>query len=265
MAITRKLYGVESQNPSQVAENKGFVAGLFGLPYSGKSSLLKTLLPKYGPVAALDVAGGLYVLEDDPENIAIWTPDSWNVLEHQIDELEKDPTPFKSIWLDTVSYMQEESQEHTNIHNYAASDKRNRQIAYGESNWDVVQKIHSKLVGLAASKGINVFFVYWSTRPIQQEGGENNLTQRHIFLSPTVSVKVAGILDIVLYVEKTTGLIPYPPQITLDGDQSVETKVRLSPDNPLKKWPNRVQANPTILSDMIDAFKGEVNERYIKP
>src|SRR6266513_3649342 len=100
------------------------VAGIFGLPYHGKSSLLKTLVPKYAPICGIDVAGGLYVLDDDPENIAIWTPDSWAQLENQVDELSLDPKPFKSIWLDAVSYMQQESQEHYQIHEKAPNDKR---------------------------------------------------------------------------------------------------------------------------------------------
>lgn len=261
----RTLYNQPSQLPSEIAVSKGFVGGLMGLPYHGKTSLLPTLLPKYGPVAAFDMGGGTYVLPDMPEDVQIWAPDNWITLAGMIDEVASAPAPFKTIWVDAVSFMQHKNIAFHDIHGKSANDKRGRQILYGESNWDVVANIHTKLIEAAASKGINVFFVYWITRPQQQEGGESpSLMQRHIYLSPTVGVMVNGILDILVEVHKTPGLAPYPPTLTLDGDQSLETKIRLSPTNPLKRWPNTVQANPTILSDMIDAFKGEVNDRYVK-
>lgn len=261
----RTLYGIEARNPSQTAESKGFVGGIMGLPFHGKSSLMKTLLPDYGPVCAIDVGGGLYVLEDYPGMIQVWTPDDWPTLNGMLDQLEGDPTPFKTIWLDAVSYMQQKNIAYHDIHSKSPNDKRGRQILYGESNWDVVANIHSRMINLSKSRGINVFFVYWITRPQQQEGGESpQLMQRHIYLSPTVGVMVNGILDVLIEVHKTPGLQPYPPTITLDGDQSIETKVRLAPGNPLKRWPNNLQATPTLLTDMINAFKGEINPMYIK-
>lgn len=259
----RTLYGMPGKNPSEVAESKGFVCGIMGLPYTGKTSLLPTLLPKYGPIAMIDMAGGSYVLPDMRPIVQVFDPPDWNTLNNQIHELAQDPEPFKSIWIDAVSWMQYENQDYYDIHSKNPNDKRGRQVLYGESNWDVVRKIHSQLIDLANTRGINVFFVYWITRPTRQEGGETILEQRHIQLSPTVGVAVNGVLDILIATAKQTGSTPYPPMITLDGDQSIETKVRLNPNNPLKRWSGTVQANPTILSDMIDAFKGIEDERYI--
>lgn len=261
----RILYGIPAKNPSDVAKDKGCVCGIMGLPYTGKTSLLPTLLPKYGPVGVIDVGGGTYVLKNEPGVIQVWEPQDWFQLNGMLDALEEDPAPFKTIWLDAVSYMQQQNIDFHDIHSKTVNDKRGRQILYGESNWDVVQKIHSRLINLSKTHGTHIFFVYWMTRPVQQEGGENpSLTQRHIYLSPTVGVMVNGILDLLIAVSKTPGSEPYPPILTLDHDQSIETKIRLAPDNPLKKWPGNVKANPTILTDLIDAFKGEVNPLYVK-
>lgn len=260
----RQLGSVKPQTPSEVAKHRGLVCGIMGWPYSGKTSLEPTLSPKYTPTCLFDAAGGSHVLQDRGDDLQIYVPADWVELDGMLRDLETNPSPFKSIWTDVVTMVQEDSVDHHNIHNVTSADSRQRQIKFGDSNWDVVQ-YHRRLLTLAEQQGVNVFFVYWASRPSEVEGSDSRLKTRHIVLSPTVAMKVEGMLDILVNIEKSPHPKPYPPLMTLDNDQTLAVKVRLAPDNPLKHWKDKVTCTPTILSDMVDAFHGEHFAEYEKP
>ncbi len=253
----RSLAGIQPQNPSQLASTKGFVGGIMGLPTSGKTTSLLTLLPEHGPIAAFFTDGGGHVLEDIPGQLQCYRPNGWDQLDKMTDELAINPEPFKTIWVDVVTMVQEENVEFYGIHEM--NTPRERQAGYGDSNFDVL-KFHRKLMKLADTHGTNIFFVYWSSRPVVVEGSGNPVATRHIVLSPTLSLKVTGILDVILYMEVQKGLNPYPPVMTLQGDGSIESRVRLNPNNPLKKWPSKVP-NPS-LSKVVNAFHGTIYTNF---
>lgn len=255
----RQLANTQPKNPSETISERGSILGMMGLPSSGKTSLLTTLLPDYGPIAHFNVDGGASVLPDMPEQIQVYTPRDYAHLEQMTDEICANPVPFKTIVTDVVTMVQDENVEKYGIHDIPASNARGRQVGYGDSNWDVLQ-YHRKMMRCAEQHDVNIIFIYWASRPAVVEGSGSTLTTRHIVLSPTVSLKVTGILDVLVYIEKQTGLNPYPPMMVIDGNQSIETRRRLNPNNPFKKWPNTV-ANPS-LSKVISAIRGEIFDDY---
>lgn len=259
MIELRKLANTLPMNPSETTLKKGFVAGFFGQPSSGKTTALKTLLPDYGPIGVFSNDGGVGVIDDDPGNIQVYIAKDFHHLDAMTDEVALNPAPFKSIWIDVVTMVQEQSNDHYKIHEVPQADVRGRQTRYGDSNWDMLQ-FHRKFITCAEQFGVNVFFVYWSARPEVDEAADSPIKNRHILLSPTLREKVLGILDVVAYFKKTQGLHPYPPQMILEGDQSLDARRRLNPNNPLKKWPSMIQ-NPN-LSKMIDAFHGQIFDNY---
>lgn len=251
----RSLAGTLPTNPSDTIATGGIVAGIMGMPHSGKTTLLETLLPDYGPIAIFNVDGGAKTLRDRPGVYQVYTPRDWAHLDKMTDELCANPAPFKTIWTDVITMVQEESVDHYHIHDKPQSDTRGRQTGYGDSNWDVLQ-YHRKLIRCAEQHGTHIFFVYWASRPVKVEGSGNPLETIHIVLSPTVSLKVTGVLDVIVHIQKQQGQVEYPPVMTLEGDPHIEARLRLSPDNPLKKWPKRVP-NPN-LTKLINAYKGEI-------
>lgn len=262
----RDLGGVKATNPSDTARSKGLVCGIFGLPFVGKTTLLEDLLTdeETYPVAAFNFDGGAHVLRDVPDKLAVYTPDGWNQMDAALEDIMKDPHPFKSLWFDVVTDLQDVNIDHYGIYDLGTGDARQRQIRFGASNWDVV-RFHRKMMDDVAERhGVNVFFVYWSTRPQEKEGEPVKVSKRYILLSPTVSLKVAGMLDFNIYVESQTDLrFPYPPNVICDGRTDLETKWRVSPDNPLKKW--RGTQQNFRLSEMVRAFHGEVFPERCNP
>lgn len=254
----RNLANVEARKPSQLVQASGLVCGIMGLPSSGKTSLIETLLDDDScyPVCAFDRGGGLHVIGDHEDKVQVYIPDDWVQLDKMIDQLIQNPEPFKSVWIDVISNIQDINVEFYGIHDVAQGDARQRQIRYGESNFDIIL-FHRRLIDeLAIKRGINVFFVYWASRPVVVEGSGSPLVTRHIIMSPTVSLKVTGLLDILVYIERQQGLNPWPPTMLLEGDNSIETRLRLNPNHPIKSWPKRV-TNPS-LSKLVRSWHGEL-------
>lgn len=258
MTEPRKLGGQTPQQPSQVANTKGAVVGIMGLPHAGKTSLIDTLFddPDCYPVCGLNNDGGMHVVQDRPGQLEIYTPRDYMHLEQMVDQLCDNPAPFKSIWLDAITYLVEDAVERADAR---GKDGRDRQIAYGDANFDVI-KVHRQLItDLAMTRGVNVFLVYHATRPqLREKSGETvQIESQHIALSNTLALKVEGLLDILVFVEKRADAInPYPPRMRLHGSAKYETRLRLAPTNPLKSWPPIIE-NPS-LSKLVRAFKGEI-------
>lgn len=251
----RVLAGIPPQNPSEVVSSRGFVCGLMGLPSAGKTTLIETLEEDHLPVAVFNMDNGAGVIHDKPGKIQVYTPGNWPILDKMIDQIELDPKPFKTLWIDRANDVQAESVEFYKIHDVPTANARGRQTAYGDSNWDVVQ-FHRRLMKIAEKHDINVFFTYLASRPVIVEGSGSQLTTRHIVMSPTVSLQVTGLLNFVVYIEQAQGLKPYPPVMTLYGDQSIETRLRIPLLNPIRRWPAKVP-NPS-LGKLIRAYKGEI-------
>lgn len=251
----RTLAGMRPQNPSDIAQSRGFVAGLMGVPEVGKTSSMMHLLPDYGPICVFNLDKGAHVLTDVPGQITVYSPPDWPTLDTALKELEKDPAPFKTIWTDRVNDMTNDIIDQHGVYDIPANDKRQRQIRYGDVNWDVMD-YHRRLMKMAVKFDINVFFVYLETRPVVIEGSQNPIATRHIALSPNLSLQITGMLDMVFHFEKDLGPKPFPPIMRLYGDPTIETRLRLSPTNPLRKWPATVK-NPS-LTKVINAYKGEI-------
>lgn len=257
----RKLGGQEPQTPSQVAATQGMICGIMGLPFAGKTSLADTLLDDEitYPVCVIQVGGGAHVLKDVPDKLVVYTPRDWHHLTQMIRDLVNDPAPFKSVWLDTMTYIVEDNME---IHDVKDKEPgRERQIAYGDANFDIV-KLHRDLItDLAANTGVNVFIVYHATRPeVREKSGDANptLPTQHIALSNTLSLKITGLLDILVFIEAKDGPNPYPPRMRLHGSLKYETRLRFRPDHPIKKLPAVVE-NPSLPA-LVRAFRGELIE-----
>lgn len=261
--LTRVLGGKAPQNPSETIKKRGFVAGIMGLPESGKTSTLPTLIPAYAPVADFNIDGGSHVLEDIPNLLKVYTPEDWPNLDQMVTDLEKGAAPFKSLWFDVVTMIQDENIEYYGIYDKTKPQSRERQISFGDSNWDVIG-FHRRLLRIAEQQDVNIFLVYWCSRPVVVEGSGSNLATQHIVLSPTVSLKVTGMLDVIFHIAKNEGQNPYPGTFTLQGTSKIETRARLSPNNPLKKWRKGAQPiTSTFLTDAVNAFHGELNDVYM--
>lgn len=257
----RTLGGHSPQLPSEIAATKGFVAGIMGEPDAGKTTLLHTLAEDEStyPIAFLSHDGGAHVLKDEYSRngrIQIYPVNSWSEYTTKVDELARDPRPFKTVWVDVMSNIADLGIDHYEVHEIDENNTQQRRKQYGESNWDLILNHKKLIVELAERHGINIFFVYWQTYPVVIEGSGTTVKSRHIALSPAMALKVRGILDVIIGIEKQEGLNPYPPRMRLYGAQGYDTRLRLNPENPLKKWPPLID-NPN-LAKVVRAFHGEI-------
>jgi hypothetical protein len=257
----RTLAGQQPKTSQELATDKGFVCGVMGLPDAGKTSLIHDLMTHEScyPVAFLNCGGGAHVINNEftqDGRIQIYNTVNWQEAERQAEELRNDPKPFKTLWVDVANVYADLAIDYFGVHDVPRNDARGRQQTYGESNWDTVL-FHRKIIDdLATAKGINVFFVYWETYPVVIEGSGSVVKKRHILLSPTLAVKIAGLLDVLIHIEQEQGLQPWPPNAIFYGNQGVDTRWHLAPTNPLKKlWPP--STHDPKLSRMVRAFHGE--------
>ena len=183
---------------SQLAQQFGVKAVLYGAPGTGKTPLLQTLP---NPVICVTEPGMLSMR--NVQNVACWEASNIDLLDQFFDWLFRSPEAkqFQTVAIDSVSQMAEMV-----LNAYLPKHKHAMQ-AYGEMSKKVLEYIN----GLYYLKGLNVCL-------IAKEDFSNN-ERRPYFPGKDLNVKIPHLYDEILHIgeENVTGSVQ--PQIKIRTKQ----------------------------------------------
>jgi len=246
----RTLANKEPLKPSTMRLNNGLIAVCMGPSGAGKTSLLETLLPDYGPVCVLDIDGKAHVLRDH-DDVDVYPCHTWQELDGYLQDLERQSLhpQYKTLVVDGTTYMQVKLA--WGKHKVDSIDNAQlRQTAYGKANADMLD--FGTRVRILAERGMYVIYNIWS----MLEGQEGEAGKRiQPDLTGTMLTRFLGGLDFVVYLEPNAPPKPYPPVMRTGGSQLYATRTAVSPDSPLRDLPALIY-NPSWAS-IFDSYRGE--------
>lgn len=248
----KPIAGMTPKQPSQVRESQGLLSLVMARSGAGKTSLLETLLPDYGPLAVLDHDGKAHVLRDQPlGQLDVFVKPTWQQVDQFVQHIEQsgNHSPYKTICFDGATLLQLTTQEGANV--FGTDNPQLRLNRYGEANRNMMQL--ASRCRVLTERGINIIFNIWAWSEKEDESDAFKKILPDI--TPTLQNKFVGQFDFVVYLERNSPPRPYPPVMITGGSERYGTNTAVSPDSPLRDIPNKIY-NPSWKS-IFDSFHGK--------
>lgn len=243
--------GISIKKPSELAQHQGICLTLTGKGGVGKTTLAPTVIHSElaRPCVFFDLEGGSFVLDDDP-NIDVVPVKSWSELELCMQNLVRNPSPYKSAVFDNMSEALELCKHK---HNFYADITKQLSL-WNQITNDMVSLFRQGR-DLARQEPFVVIYCMWDTTDSEDDMG-NKFKHREVALNPKLAEKFMGIMDFVAWLEQPPKpQSPYPPLMHLDIDPLYPTKKRINPrQQALVKIPDIIH-NPD-LGDVVDTIMG---------